>query len=153
MERLMAVTTFQKAIDSLKTTECRYCVESFWLIIINWFAMNYSKLICCHLPKIFYQNDFFFSNFLFILLRDSQKEKLALFTQISDCIQSPALRGNINYLGFVSNAVSILLMFCEDIDSVVRMRYFRQNYNWDLNIWINVFFFYFIYMILVLKKI
>ncbi|XP_055308266.1 uncharacterized protein LOC129572348 [Sitodiplosis mosellana] len=73
MERLMAVTTFQKAIDSLKTTEC------------------------------------------------SQKEKLALFAQISDCIQSPALRGNVNYLSLISNAVSILLMFCEDIDSVVRM--------------------------------
>ncbi|XP_031632927.1 huntingtin [Contarinia nasturtii] len=73
MERLMAVTTFQKAIDSLKTTEC------------------------------------------------SQKEKLILFTQISDSIQSPALRGNVNYLVYVSNAVSILLMFCEDVDSVVRM--------------------------------
>lgn len=60
--------------------------------------------------------------FFHLVLRDSQKEKLALFTQISDCIQSAALRGNANYLNFVSNAVSILLMFCEDIDSVVRMR-------------------------------
>lgn len=53
---------------------------------------------------------------------DSPKEKLAWFTQISDCIQSSGLRGNANYLNFISNAVSILLMFCEDIDSVVRMR-------------------------------
>lgn len=53
----------------------------------------------------------------------SQKEKLALFTQISDCVQAPALRANANYLTFVSNAVSILLMFCEDCDPVIRMRY------------------------------
>lgn len=64
----------------------------------------------------------------------SQKEKLALFAQISDCIQSPSLRNNAHYMNYLSNAISILLMFCEELDSVTRMRYvtnFKKNKNYN----------------------
>lgn len=46
-----------------------------------------------------------------------------MFAQIADCIESPALRSNTNYLGYVSTALTILLMFCEELDSVTRIRY------------------------------
>lgn len=48
---------------------------------------------------------------------------MSLFGQIADCIESPALRSNTHYLSYVSNAVTILLMFCEELDSVTRIRY------------------------------
>lgn len=51
----------------------------------------------------------------------SQKEKLTLFGQIADCIVSTHMRANTNYLQHLSTAVTILLMFCEELDSVVRM--------------------------------
>lgn len=91
-------------------------------------AMNHLNNITCWLHCL--HLICWFANWeILILLFYSQKEKLALFAQISECIQSSALRTNVNYLGFVSNAVSILLMFCEDIDSVVRMRYVIKRMN------------------------
>lgn len=62
-----------------------------------------------------------------IIDSNSQKEKLSLFAQIADCVESPALRSNTNYLSYVSNAVTILLMFCEELDSVTRIRFAQMS--------------------------
>lgn len=53
---------------------------------------------------------------------DSQKEKIQLFTQITECIHSSTLRVNVSYLNHVGTAISILLMFCEELDADVRVR-------------------------------
>ncbi|XP_055853501.1 uncharacterized protein LOC129917148 isoform X2 [Episyrphus balteatus] len=51
----------------------------------------------------------------------SQKEKINCFQHIAECILSPAMVSHINYATHCSNATSVLLLFCEDLDSVVRM--------------------------------
>ncbi|XP_046806711.1 uncharacterized protein LOC111675673 isoform X2 [Lucilia cuprina] len=51
----------------------------------------------------------------------SQKEKIACFQRISECIISPVMAAHLNYATFCSKAVNILLLFCEDLDSVVRI--------------------------------
>lgn len=51
----------------------------------------------------------------------SQDDKIAHFVQIAEGIESSALRTNVNYANYLSNAVTILLMFCEELDSVTRM--------------------------------
>lgn len=58
---------------------------------------------------------FFFVSFL------SQQEKILHFKEIVECLQSAALRTNPNYLTYLSGGLSILLLFCEDTDSVTRM--------------------------------
>lgn len=94
MERLTIATTFQKSIDSLKTTECRFVVG----VVRTCSSFNTRPM------PIF-----------------SQEEKVAHFTQIAECIESAALRTNVNYVVYLSNALSMLLMFCEELDSVTRM--------------------------------
>lgn len=59
--------------------------------------------------------------FYFFRFDFSQKEKLAHFVQIADAIQSLAMQSHANYLKNVSTAITILLMFCEEMDSVTRM--------------------------------
>ncbi|KAH8312123.1 hypothetical protein KR044_009489, partial [Drosophila immigrans] len=51
----------------------------------------------------------------------SQKQKIACFQQIAECIMSPALASHINYAAHCGTATNVLLLFCEDFDSVVRM--------------------------------
>lgn len=51
----------------------------------------------------------------------SQKQKIACFQQIAECIMSKALAGHINYAAHCGTATNVLLLFCEDFDSVVRM--------------------------------
>ncbi|XP_001955065.3 uncharacterized protein LOC6501358 isoform X1 [Drosophila ananassae] len=51
----------------------------------------------------------------------SQKQKIACFQQIAECIMSPSLAGHINYSAHCGTATNVLLLFCEDLDSVVRM--------------------------------
>ncbi|XP_037950007.1 uncharacterized protein LOC119681023 [Teleopsis dalmanni] len=51
----------------------------------------------------------------------SQKEKIACFQHIADCITHPALASHHNYATHCSKATNVLLLFCEDLDSVVRM--------------------------------
>ncbi|XP_017062532.1 LOW QUALITY PROTEIN: uncharacterized protein LOC108102290 [Drosophila ficusphila] len=51
----------------------------------------------------------------------SQKQKIACFQQIAECIMSPSLAGHINYAAHCGTATNVLLLFCEDVDSVVRM--------------------------------
>ncbi|XP_032597539.1 uncharacterized protein LOC6569724 [Drosophila grimshawi] len=51
----------------------------------------------------------------------SQKQKIACFQQIAECIMSPALAAHINYAAHCGTATNVLLLFCEDFDSVVRM--------------------------------
>ncbi|KAH8250152.1 hypothetical protein KR026_006018, partial [Drosophila bipectinata] len=51
----------------------------------------------------------------------SQKQKIACFQQIAECIMSPSLAGHINYAAHCGTATNVLLLFCEDLDSVVRM--------------------------------
>ncbi|XP_064551246.1 uncharacterized protein htt [Drosophila montana] len=51
----------------------------------------------------------------------SQKQKIACFQQIAECIMSAALAGHINYAAHCGTATNVLLLFCEDFDSVVRM--------------------------------
>lgn len=58
----------------------------------------------------------------------SQKEKLAYFVQIADSIQSLSMQNHSNYLNNISTAITILLMFCEEIDSVTRMNA-EENLN------------------------
>lgn len=55
------------------------------------------------------------------LFHCSSKEKLNYFSQITECIQSVPFRANPNYLNHLSTAISVLLLFCEEIDSVIRM--------------------------------
>lgn len=57
----------------------------------------------------------------YVRSKHSQKEKLALFGQIADCILSVTMRAHVNYLQHLSTAITMLLMFCEEMDSVVRM--------------------------------
>ncbi|XP_013101721.2 uncharacterized protein LOC106083330 [Stomoxys calcitrans] len=58
----------------------------------------------------------------------SQKEKIACFQRIAECIMSPAMHGHINYSTFCSKAVNILLLFCEDLDSTCRV-HAEENLN------------------------
>ncbi|XP_023034526.1 uncharacterized protein LOC6647961 [Drosophila willistoni] len=51
----------------------------------------------------------------------SQKQKIVCFQQIADCILSSSLAGHINYAAHCGTATNVLLLFCEDLDSVVRM--------------------------------
>lgn len=51
----------------------------------------------------------------------SQKQKITCFQQIAECIMSPSLAGHINYAAHCGTATNVLLLFCEDVDSVVRM--------------------------------
>ncbi|XP_017083196.2 LOW QUALITY PROTEIN: uncharacterized protein LOC108116020 [Drosophila eugracilis] len=51
----------------------------------------------------------------------SQKQKINCFQQIAECIMSPSLAGHINYAAHCGTATNVLLLFCEDVDSVVRM--------------------------------
>ncbi|XP_002137040.3 uncharacterized protein htt isoform X1 [Drosophila pseudoobscura] len=51
----------------------------------------------------------------------SQKQKITCFQQIAECIMSPALAGHINYSAHCGTATNVLLLFCEDLDSKVRM--------------------------------
>ncbi|KAH8383215.1 hypothetical protein KR009_007393 [Drosophila setifemur] len=51
----------------------------------------------------------------------SQKQKITCFQQIAECIMSPSLTGHINYAAHCGTATNVLLLFCEDLDSVVRM--------------------------------
>lgn len=91
-----------------------YCVHRIALLL----------LFCSHIYAIHTVFDcmLYYVYLNFHTLFRSQKEKLALFAQISDCIQSPSLRSNAHYLNYLSNAISILLMFCEEMDSATRMR-------------------------------
>uniref|UniRef100_A0A6B2E671 Huntingtin n=1 Tax=Phlebotomus kandelakii TaxID=1109342 RepID=A0A6B2E671_9DIPT len=49
----------------------------------------------------------------------SQKDKLHHFRQLSECILSPHF--HVNHLLHTSTAISVLLLFCEDSDSTIRM--------------------------------
>ncbi|KAH8347290.1 hypothetical protein KR059_008274 [Drosophila kikkawai] len=51
----------------------------------------------------------------------SQKQKITCFQQIAECIMSPSLASHINYPAHCGTATNVLLLFCEDLDSVVRM--------------------------------
>ncbi|XP_020811155.1 LOW QUALITY PROTEIN: uncharacterized protein LOC110186345 [Drosophila serrata] len=51
----------------------------------------------------------------------SQKQKITCFQQIAECIMSPGLATHINYPAHCGTATNVLLLFCEDLDSVVRM--------------------------------
>lgn len=51
----------------------------------------------------------------------SSKEKITHFNQIVDSIQSVSMRSNSNYQNHISTAVGVLLLFCEDMESVTRM--------------------------------
>ncbi|KAH8247796.1 hypothetical protein KR038_010072 [Drosophila bunnanda] len=51
----------------------------------------------------------------------SQKQKITCFQQIAECIMSPSLASHINYAAHCGTATNVLLLFCEDLDSVVRM--------------------------------
>ncbi|XP_030371655.1 uncharacterized protein LOC115621948 [Scaptodrosophila lebanonensis] len=51
----------------------------------------------------------------------SQKQKIGCFQHIAECIMSPAMAGHINYSAHCGTATNVLLLFCEDLDSVVRM--------------------------------
>lgn len=56
---------------------------------------------------------------LMILLFFSTKEKILKFDQIQSLLLS--LQNHSNYKSFLSNAVQILLLFCEDNDSNCRI--------------------------------
>ncbi|XP_054734101.1 uncharacterized protein LOC129241666 [Anastrepha obliqua] len=58
----------------------------------------------------------------------SQKEKIACFQHIAECIMSPGLAGHINYATHINMATTVLLLFCEDLDPVVRMNA-EENLN------------------------
>ncbi|XP_050316699.1 uncharacterized protein LOC126750928 isoform X2 [Bactrocera neohumeralis] len=58
----------------------------------------------------------------------SQKEKITYFQHISECIMSPGLAGHINYATHINTATTVLLLFCEDLDPVVRMNA-EENLN------------------------
>ncbi|XP_067624466.1 uncharacterized protein htt [Eurosta solidaginis] len=58
----------------------------------------------------------------------NQKEKIACFQHIAECIMSPALAGHINYATHINMATTVLLLFCEDLDPVVRMNA-EENLN------------------------
>ncbi|XP_036323038.1 uncharacterized protein LOC118736962 isoform X2 [Rhagoletis pomonella] len=58
----------------------------------------------------------------------SQKGKIAYFQHIAECIMSPALAGHINYATHINTATTVLLLFCEDLDPVVRMNA-EENLN------------------------
>ncbi|XP_055389254.1 protein PFC0760c isoform X2 [Condylostylus longicornis] len=65
------------------------------------------------------------------LLRNTEctsKEKINYFHQISDFIISPAMTSQPNYAKYCSNAIGILLLFCEDLDTPVRMNA-EENLN------------------------
>ncbi|GAB0090643.1 huntingtin [Sergentomyia squamirostris] len=49
----------------------------------------------------------------------SQKDKLHYFRQIAECIESPHF--DANHFLHTSSAISLLLLFCEDSDPIVRM--------------------------------
>ncbi|KAH8241161.1 hypothetical protein KR032_000598, partial [Drosophila birchii] len=51
----------------------------------------------------------------------SQKQKITCFQQIAECIMAPSLASHINYATHCGTATNVLLLFCEDLDSVVRM--------------------------------
>lgn len=51
----------------------------------------------------------------------SQKEKIACFQRVAECIVSPSMAAHLNYANYCSKAVNILLLFCEDLDSMVRI--------------------------------
>lgn len=57
-----------------------------------------------------------------------KKEKLAHFHQISDCLLQPSMIGHLNYAKYCSDAINLLLFFCEDLDSLVRMNA-EENLN------------------------
>ncbi|XP_069961794.1 uncharacterized protein htt isoform X2 [Bactrocera oleae] len=58
----------------------------------------------------------------------SQKEKITYFQHIAECIMSPGLAGHINYATHINTATTVLLLFCEDLDPVVRMNA-EENLN------------------------
>ncbi|XP_054081814.1 uncharacterized protein LOC105217216 isoform X1 [Zeugodacus cucurbitae] len=58
----------------------------------------------------------------------SQKEKITYFQHIAECIMSSALAGHINYATHINTATTVLLLFCEDLDPVVRMNA-EENLN------------------------
>lgn len=60
--------------------------------------------------------------------RSSQKEKIACFQRIAECIISPTMHGHLNYATYCSKAVNILLLFCEDLDSACRV-HAEENLN------------------------
>ncbi|XP_061397578.1 uncharacterized protein LOC133333280 [Musca vetustissima] len=58
----------------------------------------------------------------------SEKEKIACFQKISECITSPLMHGHLNYATFCSKATNILLLFCEDLDPTCRV-HAEENLN------------------------
>lgn len=58
----------------------------------------------------------------------SSKDKIPQFNQIVDCLQSSSMRSNTNYQNHLSTAVGVLLLFCEDMESVTRMNA-EENLN------------------------
>lgn len=58
-------------------------------------------------------------NLMFLLSFFSTKEKIAKFDQIQNSLA--ALQSHSNYKTFLSSAVQILLLFCEDNDSNCRI--------------------------------
>ncbi|XP_049306307.1 uncharacterized protein LOC105226425 isoform X2 [Bactrocera dorsalis] len=58
----------------------------------------------------------------------SQKEKITYFQHIAECIMSAGLAGHINYATHINTATTVLLLFCEDLDPVVRMNA-EENLN------------------------
>lgn len=86
--------SLQKAIDSLKNTECK------WVNLKSCQTINFTLI---------YLHFWFFST----------KEKIAKFDQIQSSLS--ALQNHSNYKTFLSNAVQILLLFCEDNDSNCRI--------------------------------
>ncbi|CAD6992539.1 unnamed protein product, partial [Ceratitis capitata] len=58
----------------------------------------------------------------------SQKEKITCFQHIAECIMSPMLASHINYATHINMATTVLLLFCEDLDPVVRMNA-EENLN------------------------
>lgn len=58
----------------------------------------------------------------------SQKEKLAHFANISDFITSPSIQNHPNQIKFISHSLTVLLMFCEEMDSTVHLNA-EENLN------------------------
>ena len=90
--------TFQKAIDKLKNTECRYVEEVQKLTRFSRFLMTFF----------------------------SEKEKIKNFDVIFQSLS--ALINNSNYCTYLKNAIQVLLLFCEDNDSNVRINA-EENLN------------------------
>uniref|UniRef100_A0A1B0B3C5 Huntingtin n=1 Tax=Glossina palpalis gambiensis TaxID=67801 RepID=A0A1B0B3C5_9MUSC len=51
----------------------------------------------------------------------SQEEKIACFQRIAEFITAPAMATQLNYATYISKATNVLLLFCEDLDSIIRM--------------------------------